>query len=91
MSVATDPETGRCTSNDIEVLDAAIDEWREAEEVARKAKVKVGKIMKRLRRKGAQRRWLARRADVSDQTVTHLTEGRKNWRLEKERRNGSHA
>lgn len=91
-TTSTDPELGRCTPKDVEGLDEAIATWRAAEAEAEKAKQKVGKVMKRLRAKGAQRRWLAHRADVSDQTVTHMSEGRKNWReVKAASQNGTHA
>ena len=81
---------GRCTTRDREALDDAVHAYAEAEKELVKARRDLGKVMKRMRGKGAQRRTLARAAGVSDQTVSHLTEGRPNWReRQRERMNGA--
>lgn len=67
---------GSATDDDLEALDAAMVGLRAAEAELEKARGTVRRALVSLLEKGAKRRHLARRADVSDQTITHMAYGR---------------
>jgi hypothetical protein len=90
VSVETVEDFGRCTARDREALASAVAAYSEAEAELVKARKQLGRVLKRMRDKGAQRRTLARAAGVSDQTVTHMTEGRPNWRERQRERMNNH-
>lgn len=76
----SEPGFGNATAKDVELLDEAIMKVAKAEEDYKDAKAHLGKVMKRVLGKGAQRRAIAKRANVSDQTVSHMANGREDWR-----------
>lgn len=85
-----DPALGRSTDADQAALIEAVNEWRIKEREVAKAKAVVGRAMKRMRKKGAQRQAVAVIAGVSGQTVTHLIEGRVDWRERQKERQKEH-
>ncbi len=80
MSTTTTTRTeefGRCTKKDLAGLDAAVERFQKANTEAAAARQALGKVMKRLIEKGAQKRALQRRAGFpSWQTVSNIAYGR---------------
>lgn len=76
QSLATEPAFGSCTHEDLVALDLAVQALHEAEDELSKCRTTLGAVMGRMLEKGAHRRAIARRAGVSDQTVTNTVYGR---------------
>lgn len=63
---------GSCDDDDLLDLDHAMSLLSDAEETRRKARERVGLVMRRMLGKGAQRKAIAQRAKVNDQTVSNI-------------------
>lgn len=70
-------EWGEATEEDIAELDAAMAALHAAETEKVAKREEAGRVMRRLMdERGAQRKTIAYRADVNDQTVTNMAYGR---------------
>lgn len=67
---------GSCTESDLEDLDDVMAKLREAEAKVVERRADVAAVMGRMLSKGAHRKAIAGRAQVSDQTVTFTVHGR---------------
>jgi hypothetical protein len=72
----TSTEYGSCTEADLVDLDIAMEDLRSAEQDRDDARRAAGELMAALLAKGAQRKAIAARANVTDQTVTNMAFGR---------------
>jgi DNA-binding NarL/FixJ family response regulator len=66
---------GACDDDDLEDLDHAMAMMHFADELRRSARQRAGQVMVRMLGKGAQRKAIAARAGVNDQTVSNIAFG----------------
>lgn len=66
---------GDCDDEDLEDLDHAMALVASTEEAHKSARQRAGRVMARMLGRNAQRKAIAHRADVSDQTVTNMAFG----------------
>lgn len=71
---AEESRFGGCDDDDLVDLDDAMERMREVADLERKARGRAAVVFGRMIAKGAQRKAIAARAGVSDQTVTNIRE-----------------
>jgi hypothetical protein len=76
MSAEAIQRFGRATQADLAELDRAARAWGIAQQDAAKARGELAAVMRRLLDKGAQRKAIAERVGVNDQTVSNVAYGR---------------
>jgi len=78
---AQDLNFGTCTEEDLDELDHALLMLRRSEEAQRARRSELGAVIRTLLDKGAERKAVARRTGMNDQTVSNIAFGRASRRV----------